>query len=927
MSGGITRRDFLKIAGITGLLVGISGVSYETLKKADTLSMEAASKPKIQYKPGHCGMCPQGCSIMTRVVNGRAERIFGNPYGFVFNRGTVCARGNMGIYRLYNPDRLMKPLIRSGGERGTWRFRDAGWNEAFDKVVSAVKPIYQNMMQEYQKVYQQTGDQFKAAAAMAQKDKVIWSAGWFGCDIYRPQIFALLISLGFSNAFSQPIATCFLPKVLGWSSVVGVGVQGSIIIDYDNVKYLLSIRRNPFGSISVSHASRVGQDLRKFKLVVVDPRLSEEAARADEWVPIKPGTDLAFLLGLMYVILDGKLYDEDYLREYSDASMLVDPETLEPLNVEWVQGREPNENMPYPRPWSVKCFKVYDLFTNNVVCNTEAKMPALRGEYDVDGKKYVPALEALYRHLDKNGYTPEWAEKITGIPAKKIEEIAVEFATTKPAAIDTGWHGTKTYNSFQSWRAMGILNALVGSYCNRGGFLISASALEDIQSDLNPAGMPAPAWNPLKFMGPPWSPIWQVMSNQELKLSDGSTTKGVLFNLGRSFMPLKDLIKKEPGWVILNVGANIARTTIDGDDWFENTLKSKNVNLVMNYDVLPTDTSLYSDVVLNDCIYLESYDLIRPVEFVPYGALYTGVPAVENPVGNCVPFTVFAGLFAKELGKAKEYGTVFARLLGLPEKQQNEMAALFESLDRSYLGDSKKGIEFLAKIQEIQAEGLAAKFGLSKNGILEDLRTKGFVVFKDKEDVLKENMEVLENHKLYTATGLLEIYSITLQVVAKNIKGEIKPEWHPLIDWVPPRVEQVNEELNGNEFYVIYGKVPTMTHTSTADNPLLERLTRENYRRIWIHPSRAAYLGVSEGDMVEVCSVLGKCYNTRVHVTERVRPDTVFVPFAYGLESPRLRFAPGPDETVPYNKIVPPEIDPVTGSAILGDIVVSIKKA
>ncbi|MEB3757245.1 MAG: molybdopterin-dependent oxidoreductase [Desulfurococcales archaeon] len=925
---GITRRDFLKIAGITGLLAGIGGVSYETLKKAETLSMEAASEPKIRHTPSICHMCPQGCSIMARTVNNRTERIFGNPYGFTFNRGTVCARGNMGIYRLYNPDRLMKPLIRTGGERGTWQFRDADWNEAFDKVVNAVKPIYQEMMQEFQKVYQQTGDQFKAIAAMAQKDKVIWSAGWFGCDVYRPQIFALLIGMGFNNAFSQPIATCFLPKALGWSSVLGVGAHPSIIIDYDDTKYLLSIRRNPFGSISVSHGSRVGENLRKFKLVVVDPRLSEEAARADEWVPIKPGTDLAFLLGMMYVILKEELYDEEYLREYSDATMLVDPETMEPLGFEWVEGREPNEHMPYPRPWSVKCFKVYDEFTNKVVCNTEAKMPALRGEFTVDGKKYVPALEALYRHLEKNGYTPEWAEKITGIPAKKIEEIAVEFATTKPAAIDTGWHGTKTYNSFQTWRAMGILNALVGSFGRRGGFLMSAAALEEIQSDLNPAGMPAPAWNPLKFMGPPWSPLWQVMANQEFTLlSDGSKTKGVLFNLGRSFLPLRELVKKESGWVILNIGANIARTIIDGDDWFEKMLKSKNVSFVLNYDILPTDTSLFADVVMNDCIYLETYDIIRPVEFIPYGALYTGVPAVEKPVGNCVPFTVFTALFAKELGKAKEVGTVFARLLGLPKEQQAKMAQLFESIDRSYLTDTKKSIEFLGKIQELQAEGIAAKFGLPKDKLLEELRTKGFIVLKDKEEILKENMEVLEKHKLYTATGMLEIYSMTLYIAAKNLKnGEIKPEWHPLIDWVPPRSETMKKP-GDNEFYVIYGKSPTMTHTSTADNPILERITRENYRRIWIHPSRAAAIGVTEGDFVEVCSVLGKCYKMRVHVTERVRPDTAFLVNAYGHESPRLRFAPGQDETVPYNKIVPPEIDPVTGSAILGDTLVSIKKA
>ncbi len=943
-SGGITRRDFLKIAGITGILAGVSGVSYKTLKHAEKLALEAAEKPKLYYKPSHCGMCPQGCSIMVRVNNGRVERIFGNPYTYVFNRATICARGNMGVYRLYNPDRLMKPLVRTGGERGTWQFKETDWKTVYQEILGLFKPMYQEMMQAFQQAYQQAKQAGKSdmeammagMAAAAQKDRHIGAFGWFGCDIYRPHIFAFLIALGFANAFSQPIATCFLPKALGWASVFGVGVHTEFMVDYDDTRLLISFRRNPFGSISISHGSRVGQDLRKFKLIVVDPRLSEEAARADEWIPIRPGTDLAFLLAMMYVILDEELYDEEYLRKYSDATMLIDPDTFEPLEIKWKTGpngmsMEPSERMPYPYARSVECFKVYDEATGQVVCNTEAKLPALRGEYNVNGKTYVPALEALYRHLKNKGYTPEWAEKITDVPAKKIYEIARMFGRARPAAIDTGWHGTKTYNSFQTWRAIAILNALVGSLGRPGGILMGSEGIEGSKSPYNPAGMLAPAWTAMKFMAPPWSPLFQELAKKEFKLlSDGSTTTGPLINLGRNFIVLDKVIEKGDGWILFNTGGNFMRTAVDGNDWLEKLVRSPKIKKFIHYDILPQDTALYSDIVLVDCTYLEVYDLVRPIEYVPWGGAFTAVPAVDKPLVDCMPYPVFLGLLAKDLGKAKEYGETFARLIGLPQDMWGKMAALYESLDETYLTDVQKRIEFLGKIQELQIEALARKLGMSKQALLEKLRTEGAIVFKTKDEIIKENMEMLENHELYTATGMLEIFSVTLWAAAKILKkGVIKPEWNPLIDWVPPRSIAMRppEKLGNNEFYLIYGKAPTMTHESTADNPILERLTYEIFRRIWIHPSRAQAIGVKEGDLVEVCNIYGKCYKTRVHVTERVRPDTAFIVDAFGHKSPRMRFAPPNDENLPYNKLIPPEVDPVVASVILGDTIVSIKPA
>ncbi len=875
----VTRRDFLKIAGITGVLAGVGGISYKTLKKAENLSLEAAEKGTIKYVPSRCGMCPQGCSIMVRVKDGRAERILGNPYGFVFNRGTICARGNMGIYRLYNPDRLLHPLVRAGGERGEWNFQQTDWQTAYNEVKNLLK----------EKI--EAGEQ----------RKVLWMGGWAACDMYKLPMVTFFKALGFPNAFNQPMGTCFMPKAMGWTSVIGVGAHPQIMTDFDNVKYLIVLRRNHAGSITISHASRIGQEMKNFKLVVLDPRLSEEAARADEWVPIKPGTDLAFLLAMMYVIIKEKLYDEEYLREFTNAPMLLDPETLTPLELKELDNGK-------------KDFKVWDLATESPAWSREAKLPALEGEYEIDGKTYIPVLEALKRHLEDKGYTPEWASEITGVPAETIERIAREFGMTRPAAIDTGWHGTKTYNSFQTWRAVALVNALVGSPLREGGILLSHGG---IKTTLHPSSLAAP----------PTSDVSQKLAAHTFKLSDGTTTQGVIFNVGRNYLPLRELVLNsgEKGWVFFVVGANPVRTMLDEDNWIDKVLKSDALDKVIVYDVMPQDTTLYADIILPDCSYLERYDCVRGVEYVPYTAFYTGVPAVK-PVADCFSFMNFTALLAKDLGVGDKWAQLFGGKLGLDDEHISMLQDVIRNeVDHTMLTDPNKRDLFVMRLQEIQADQIAKNIGKSKDEVLHTLRTKGFLVVAGKEKIVEENLEILEQGKLNTPTGKVEIYSLALLTKGVKVKGEIKPEWHPLIDWVPPRSLMMKPQLENDEFYLIYGKAPSMTHTHTASNPLLSvKLTPDIFKRIWIHPSRAEQLGIKDGDLVEVCNHLGDCYKTRVYVTELIRPDTAFYVNAWGHKSPKLRFAP--KETIPWNKLVPVDIEPITGSAILGDTFVKIRK-
>ncbi len=145
-------------------------------------------------------------------------------------------------------------------------------------------------------------------------------------------------------------------------------------------------------AISTSETSDLSDAIvRGVKVVYLDPRFTKTAAKATEWLPIKPGTDLAFHLALLNVIIDEQLYDRSFVENYTIG---------------------------------------FDELAQEV-----------------------------------QTYTPEWAAPITEIPADTIRRIAQEFAAAAPHALaHNGWRTSNFINSFQTQRAITILNALVGNW-------------------------------------------------------------------------------------------------------------------------------------------------------------------------------------------------------------------------------------------------------------------------------------------------------------------------------------------------------------------------------------------------------------------------------------------------------------------------------
>jgi thiosulfate reductase/polysulfide reductase chain A len=403
------------------------------------------------------------------------------------SHGKLCARGQSGLMNTYDPDRVLTPLIRVG-KRGEGKFRMASWDEALDLVA-------ENML----KIKNTYGP-----------EAMVFSSTH---NLSQPQFENLLYGFGSPNYGTQR-SLCFNAMVTAFLLTYGIEEPAR---NYDDVQFILLVGRNLTEAISTSETTEmIDAKARGAKLVYLDPRFTKTASKADEWIPVRPGTDLAFLLAMIHVIAKEELGNCEFVKEFT-----------------------------------IGC-------------------------------------ERLPEHTSE--YTPEWAESKCGIPAKTIRRIAREFAAAKPNALaHPGWRTSNFINSFQTERAIAILNAMVGNVFEVDGCLVAESP--------EASGIP---------LGAPPQPPYPRISATRL---DGVPWKYPLVPLKLGvFQELRDaVLVGEPyqahGWFVSRQNPVLSlpdrQKTLDA---------FSKLDFIVTIDILMNDTGWFSDVVLPEASYLERYD-------------------------------------------------------------------------------------------------------------------------------------------------------------------------------------------------------------------------------------------------------------------------------------------------------------------------------
>lgn len=304
----VSRREFLKLGGAAaGALAATAGLLPAPVAQA-AVSAGLLDADGDGYIPTMCEMCVWRCGVRAKVKNGRVVKLEGNPdHGH--SKGKLCARGQSGLMTTYDRDRVLHPLVRVG-QRGEGKFRQATWEEALDIVAGQML-----------RIKQQYGP-----------EAMVFSSTH---NLSQTQFENVLNGFGSPNYGTQR-SLCFNAMITAFLMTYGLEEPSR---NYDHVTYIMMVGRNMAEAISTSETSAfVAAKARGAKLVVLDPRFTKTAALADEWIPIKPGTDSAFLLGMLNVITSESLVDVDKVRPYIVG--LEDlPAAMADYTPEWAESK------------------------------------------------------------------------------------------------------------------------------------------------------------------------------------------------------------------------------------------------------------------------------------------------------------------------------------------------------------------------------------------------------------------------------------------------------------------------------------------------------------------------------------------------------------------------------------------------------------
>ena len=421
-----------------------------------------------KWIPTTCKMCLHSCNQVVKVSDdGVVLKVEGNPTS-PSNRGRLCPKGNSPLMRLYDPQRIKTPMKRTNPKKGPGQ--DPGWvpiswDEALDTVGKELKQTYDD-------------DPRKLLIAINDFQKLyLWAWGAsFG---------------GNANYFTVVGTQCGG----GYHPMNGmIHRTFAAANDYDYCNYWINNGGGDGFSSHLHVASQAGYMAdarvdRGMHVVVIEPRLSVGAAKADEWIPIRPATDRQFALGLCHVIVKEKLYDETFLKKDSNAVYLVKPDG------HFVRNRDDH------------CY-IWDPVDNEAkLWNDETiKDYALEGTYEVEGEQCKPAFQVFTDILED--CTPEKISKITTVPADTITRIAHEFAEAAQIGSTINIEGRtlpyrpSAYNYYRGAQgrkfgsmtnhAFKLVNMLIGNIDTPGGHI--GVTLDDRWVD----------WDRMKDDGPYW---------------------------------------------------------------------------------------------------------------------------------------------------------------------------------------------------------------------------------------------------------------------------------------------------------------------------------------------------------------------------------------------------------------------------------------
>lgn len=458
MSLKLSRRDFVKataVASASAMVLGAAETSF-----ADEAADGAATEDDVKVIPSACRQCYGRCALFGTVENGRLTKIEGNPD--LFSEGTLCGRAFAIPQEMYNPTRVRYPQRRVG-EKGSGQWKRITWEEAYEEAA-----------QKFTEIGEQYGWHTIAHQYGTGRDMLQFQA-----------INKLWLELGSTATFGVGnlcwVGSYFTSQRLYGDETQYTGWDGNntdcIIIWCRQER-----SRGYYDWLTVKRAQERGA-----KVVCVDPRFTCTASKADLWLPIRPGSDMALVLAFINEIMHSEKCATDFARQYTNAPFFIDEEGTgyqlrqsimrEGGNAElYPAWDEAHDQLIY---WSgdwqntagvggPKAFQWLDE-AGNIVPDAKPALTTPDGKgREIEGKTYRTVWDILLEHVTP--WTVERAAEFCELPADKIREAIDIYIDASPHACFTrGQKVEFSINTSGISQAFTIMMALAGNFDSKGG--------------------------------------------------------------------------------------------------------------------------------------------------------------------------------------------------------------------------------------------------------------------------------------------------------------------------------------------------------------------------------------------------------------------------------------------------------------------------
>lgn len=866
----LTRRGFLKG---TAALTAVATLGASLFKgPLSTLEEGYAEETVVEDKwvPSVCRGCRVHCPIRVHVVNGVAVKIEGNPDD-PNAQGKNCGRSQSAINTLYNPYRVKAPMKRTNPEKGLGvdpQWVEISWDEAIDTVVEKLKPILEENPSDF--------DYYMSNFADAHAKNIITS---FFQTAYSSGMGATGVAL--TNGLGYQDGVCGDGAHRATLRHLGAFVESC---DYEYTKYLLVLGTNFFGSGKGYPTAQRGflnaRDKNGMKVVVVDPVQADVARMADEWIPIKPGTDQAFALALQHaLVLEHGLYDREYQKTSTTGPYLVGPDDF------WM--RSETEKVVDPKKLNQEWGKplVWDSVDN--VAKTwddpTIKDFALEGAYTVNGVECKPGWQRYLEFIEQ--YTPEWAEEITDVPADTIRRIAKEMGEAacigstmtfyddpdgpyevpyRPVAIDFQKGAQAHKHCALIARSIGMLYNLLGATNVVG----SSKGSEGIKSDPVPGvdGVveESKEFSTYSFTYPP--------SKSKHIYFFGPETRDMDILVHPELYPEEHELygDKLPKKALFHMYRNPLRSRGTGK-MVEAVLRD-HVGFIFTCPLLFDEMTEMSDIILPEPSFLERWEILVPGTRTISGSWWEfnkdyikGFEALQQPVVepiyNTRDMLNTMCEIADRLGKLPEWNAAVNLKLSIADEYALDLDKKYdvtEYIDRHFKTNfgEEQGLEWF---MENGFDGKPVKSRKEWYPYLKHPETR-FPIYDEWWVWVREQYK--SDRAKYGLSPHEEAYADLIPL----------PEWHGV-----GNLEDADPEYNlfGCHYSHSFAAM-CMPMEDQWKGEYMEKFAR-SLKSVKIHTSVAEKLGIKTGDKIYVESQYGNTVEGEAFVSEALRPDCIAI--------------------------------------------------